>query len=619
MATVLSRALKLPGKKNHDLGEYDPLTQADSDESEDDLVINIQKNGLKNGKSIVQEGQDADSDVEVGQQKINHRVSKNGSEGLSLAGASSSEQKVVSSMVPCLRTTISLLTVVITMVLVLVCAFVIPCPQKDLLRMWTFNLGQGVLSPLELFDVNNDGVPDILLSFRPLRNDTTQGASRPILMVVALSGVNGSVLWTSTVHEEISSIQCGRLTLASHQEPTCLLTGTSKLLRLVNASSGKSIWTMHPDHVPRGMIKAQALILPDLDGDDASDLLMLMGDSQPTLTFLLVSGKIGKPLGGPVKYNVLGNGKLIVPQVHVTNQGTYYILFGLGNVQAVALRDIFAHTKNRDRFPQVLQKEDQDWENRRSVNQSKLIDVFSGGVEFLQLVTVPGNNCSDLLITTKQGISLLSGQDLEPRWTLNQKNIQSQPAPGFFNEDQHLDFMLEAQSGDRRKKVLVINGETGASVWNATVPWQMHESKTVSVLTADMKSVFLYWGEEPHPASNSSFAGRDVRPRQHLYLLHPTYPSVLLDIINSTASVTASAIGINDLLKDAFYVTVTAEYAPGTSRDIYKPMAVNKIGLRWGMANSNVMSLGAMPSKIKPGDVRRILSRLKFVNQNQKF
>ncbi|TMS15132.1 Protein FAM234B [Larimichthys crocea] len=48
MAAALSRALKLPGKKGSDLGEYDPLTQADSeDESEeDDLVLNYPRNGL---------------------------------------------------------------------------------------------------------------------------------------------------------------------------------------------------------------------------------------------------------------------------------------------------------------------------------------------------------------------------------------------------------------------------------------------------------------------------------------------------------------------------------------------------------------------------------------------
>ncbi|XP_069087548.1 protein FAM234B isoform X2 [Pleurodeles waltl] len=532
------------------------------------------------------------------------------------------EEKVVPSVVPCLRTAAFLLTVIIAMVLVLLCAFLIPCPQKDLLSTWSLRLGQetGVTSPLDIFDVNNDGVPDILLSFSPLRNDSTQGTSRPLVTVVSLSGVNGSILWTSQIHEVLHSIYCGRLLMADRDKPTCLLTGSSKFLRLLNASSGKTIWTMSSARIPSLKMTAPAFILPDLDGDETSDLLVLLiGENQPDLSFLLVSGGTGKIIGGLVKYSILGDGKLVGPQIYVTGRGAYYVLFGLGNVQAVALRDIYAQAKNRDAIPPVLVKQDQDWEKRRSGNVSELINIYSGGVEFLQLVPASDNNCSDLLITTKHGLSLLSGQNLEPRWTLNLKNIQSDPTPGYFNEDRILDFMLQVQSGNRLKKVLVINGKTGTSIWNITVPWRKHESKAASVLTADLKSIFLYWGEEPHLASNSSFSGTDELPRYHLYLLHPNYPSVLLDLFNSTATVTATAVGVSDPQKDAFYITVTADSAQGNTRDSYRPLAVSKLGLRWAMAHSNVVSLGAVPLKIKPMEVRRILSRLKFVSQEQKF
>lgn len=47
----------------------------------------------------------------------------------------------------------------------------------------------------------------------------------------------------------------------------------------------------------------------------------------------------------------------------------------------------------------------------------------SGGVEFLQMMKTPDTNCSNLLITSKEGLILLQGQDLEPRWTLEMQNI----------------------------------------------------------------------------------------------------------------------------------------------------------------------------------------------------
>lgn len=139
MADYMSPSL-FSGKKSPDLGEYDPLTQADSDESEDDLVLNLQKNGgVKNGKSPLGEVQDVDSDVEVGmtKQHLSEGVVEEYPES-----TSNLEQKATSSLMPYIRTAIFLLTLVVSMVLVLVCAFLIPCPPRDLHNTWVRNLGQ---------------------------------------------------------------------------------------------------------------------------------------------------------------------------------------------------------------------------------------------------------------------------------------------------------------------------------------------------------------------------------------------------------------------------------------------------------------------------------------------
>jgi len=53
---------------------------------------------------------------------------------------------------------------------------------------------------------------------------------------------------------------------------------------------------------------------------------------QPDVFFILVSGKTGTALGGPVKYNINGEGKVIGPQVHITSRGAIYILFGFGKM-----------------------------------------------------------------------------------------------------------------------------------------------------------------------------------------------------------------------------------------------------------------------------------------------
>lgn len=140
MADYLPPSL-FSGKKSPDLGEYDPLTQADSDESEDDLVLNLQKNGgVKNGKSPLGEVQDVDSDVEVGMAK--QRLAEGVAEEYPSESGGGLEPKATGSLMPYLRTAVFLLTLVVSMILVLVCAFLIPCPPRDLHNTWSHNLGQ---------------------------------------------------------------------------------------------------------------------------------------------------------------------------------------------------------------------------------------------------------------------------------------------------------------------------------------------------------------------------------------------------------------------------------------------------------------------------------------------
>lgn len=130
------------GKKSPDLGEYDPLTQADSDESEDDLVLDLQQKngGVKNGKSPLGDAPEPDSDAEVAGAAKPH-LSEVTSEGYPSESLGGLEQKATSSIVSYVRTSVFLLTLLISMILVLVCAFLIPCPPRDLHSTWSRHLG----------------------------------------------------------------------------------------------------------------------------------------------------------------------------------------------------------------------------------------------------------------------------------------------------------------------------------------------------------------------------------------------------------------------------------------------------------------------------------------------
>eukprot|EP00069_Balaena_mysticetus_P016613 bmy_01974T0 len=545
----------LPGKKSPDLGEYDPLTQADSDESEDDLVLNLQQKngGVKNGKSPLGEAPEPDSDAEVTGAGKPH-LSEVTTEGYPLEPLGGLEQKTAPSIASYVRTSVFLLMLVISMALVLVCAFLIPCPPRDLHSTWSRHLGpQG-------------------------------GVSRPPAVLVCLSGMNGSTLWSSPLPEEARDI------------------------------TWKAIWTLDPHYLSNGTLAAPGVVLPDLDEDGIRDLAVLaIGELQPDLCFLLVSGRTGSPVGRPVKYNIVGVGNLIGPQVYITTSGAAYILFGFGNIQAVALRDIFVQAQNRDSLPPSLQIDEPEWERRRSINLSELIDVYSDGVELLQVVKVPDSNSSKLLITTRRGLVLLQGQNLTPSWTLSLQGLRSQPTPGYFTDDETLDFLLQIPNGVGMKKVMVVDGASGLVAWSYSIPCHMEETPATSAAAVDQKSVFLFWAEGLSAASPNPdvVPGTEPPSLHHLYLLHPAFPSILLDLANATGTVTASEVGINDLWKDAFYVTRTT----GPSSEGHPaPLVVSKLSLRWALMEGQVVQLKETTPKIGRGELRRFLSRIKFVD-----
>lgn len=72
-------------------------------------------------------------------------------------------------------------------------------------------------------------------------------------------------------------------------------------------------------------------------------------------------------------------------------------------------------------------------------------------------------------------------------------------------------------------------------------------------------------------------------------------------------------VGINDLQKDAFHITVTT-----TSTSEKQPgfLSVSKLGLKWAMMTQGrmVWLKDSTTPKISRGEVRRFLARLKFVD-----
>nr|XP_040046189.1 protein FAM234B [Gasterosteus aculeatus aculeatus] len=685
MAAALSRALKLPGKKGSDLGEYDPLTQADSeDESEeDDLVLNYPRNGLagslgagssklrgsRSGRLVgdedeAQEDEDdedewrerlpaksrADRDDVTGAQYRSHRDSDRGGEGRAGPGASGgsgvgahgadAEQKRRRAR-NAVRSAFFLVPLVCAALLVLLCAFLLPCQKRELEKrpQWESALGEagGVTPPaLSLWDVDGDSVEDVFLGVTEWTNDTRPALGNKVYSAVALSGVSGQVLWRKVMRESVMYIQCG-LQYSGQPSPVVLLIGKSVLMA-VNGTTGKTLWLVQLKN-----IESQAVLLPDLQGDLVPDLLVatLPADETLDLSLTLLSGRTGAKLGHPVPFNLTGQGKLIGPLLHETQQGAYYILFGLGNVEAISLRDVYIRaTMGKMPITQALRGKDTGWEGLKKTNSSSFIHIYRGSerVEFL-LPLLPGlgdnHNSLDpawnlnssksdwVLVYGSSKLSVLRQKDIRKEWTFNSGPIHSQPAPGHFNDDGILDLFIQ-HSANGIMKALVVDGANGHLLWSAEFVCPRLVLETSAIATSTGQSAFLFWAGDPIKAPKNvttatvspGVAAAEPLIRK-LFLLHPAHATVLLELTSTTDTAVTSAVSYQERTKDASYITVssrpTADSEPGAR-------VIKSTSLRAAVIKGQIVRLeesGKSGGVVKPGafEVNKFFRGLSFKHQ----
>ncbi|XP_039621613.1 protein FAM234B isoform X2 [Polypterus senegalus] len=630
MAAALSRALKLPGKKTHDLGEYDPLTQADSDESEDELVLNYSKNGFTQNGAVTSEPRS--TAVSSGHRPaagLTEEVHKQQSQRWTLEEkhevepVSDSNTKAQTGVVPVLRTAAFLLTVLTCTLLVLLCAFLIPCrPDAFWPAQWNKSFeqpGEVALPPLEIWDVDNNSIPDVLISMSLPINESNGRDENSVFVVRALSGIDGETLWTQPIPEEVRFIQCGLQGLGTGTEDVCLLIGTTQLLRAVFARTGATLWEIKAGLVQEEIV-APALQVMDLDEDSRPDLLVtVLPADEFDISFLLISGANGSPVGAPVSFNLTGQGKLIGPQLHVTKGGAHYILFGYGSVEATSLRDIFIQANKKAVLPQNLRPREQSWEKLRRVNSSNLIHIFSGLVEHLVSLSLTPVNCSDLLVASKSRLSLLKGRDLQLRWSTPIHSLHSPPTVGIFNEDKTPDILLQESFDNGLKKVLIIDGYTGQSLWQAVFVSHQRDVEGTSIMTSTGQTAFLFWGGALHPGKNGSTtvpeSSQDTAGLQHLYLLHPMYPTILLELTSNADHVVKTAVRSVAQKKDGFYVSIATR--PSLNASIRRPrdQVVNRLSLKKAVAHSKIVTIAAPSHILGPFEVRNFFSKLNFKEQ----
>ncbi|XP_067662183.1 protein FAM234B-like isoform X2 [Haliotis asinina] len=357
-------------------------------------------------------------------------------------------------------------------------------------------------------DIDGDGLPDVLVGLahgadlskvNSLTENNSlkkyceqQGLIYPCVgFVLALRGTDGKELWRIPTRSEVMLMMCD-IDVNLDGAKDCIVTGRQSTVQAVDLRKGKTLWfsdgAEYPAYFTQTWNVYQPVLLPDVDADGVEDIVVSHGGDpniEPEVhnrtagRLIILSGATGKPLG---KYLVLPDSKetYMTPVKYTARDGSQYLLFGSGgetvpgDLMAIALPDLYTvtdqkvlpHSKGDFGWKKILPKYSDN--NIMYLYRGKLKGVMVPPV----IVDVDNDGEKDILVSAFDGeMVMLDGKTLTAKWRTGFPNMESYstPAPGYFNDDNVLDFMVHWSSGAwpeyTSSDTLVLNGRNGKTLW----------------------------------------------------------------------------------------------------------------------------------------------------------
>ncbi|NXP50740.1 F234A protein, partial [Heliornis fulica] len=97
---------------------------------------------------------------------------------------------------------------------------------------------------------------------------------------------------------------------------------------------------------------------------------------------------------------------------------------------------------------------------------------------------------------------------------------------------------------------MIVESGSGAVQWDLKLNSRAESPGPATLSTADHRSTFLMWGEYQAEGNET----RSRLPLQKLYLFHPSYTNVLLELRNSTDQIAAFSAALFERSRHACYV-----------------------------------------------------------------
>uniref|UniRef100_T1JFB9 FAM234A/B beta-propeller domain-containing protein n=1 Tax=Strigamia maritima TaxID=126957 RepID=T1JFB9_STRMM len=383
----------------------------------------------------------------------------------------------------------------------------IGCSHMEVEDVWIKNFPKLLTeSAIRLNDVNQDGVLDILIGFAtgadgynvPLFTcDIYFNGIKPCFGgVLALDGSTGAELWRHFTDHEVFALNCNG-DLDSDGVHDCLAGGRAGTFEAINGKNGNLMWKFESKKVKNDIMNVYtAQFVRDLNEDGVIDVLAAHGGdalAEPGSKYrlsgklLLLSGKDGKLLQGTGVPDQQES--YYSPQILIHPDGTELIIFGTGG----------------ETHPGGLWYIKLDDFLRGNINKAILIikDSYKGVMAPPVLADITGDNVEDIIISLfNSTVYAFNGLNFEQIWnyTVPSSETYSTPAPGYFDDDNVLDFLIKHQIGPGfpvyfYSQTNILSGATGKPILKQ--PLEDTVGAQASGLTISLQGqgndIFLYW------------------------------------------------------------------------------------------------------------------------------
>ncbi|NWY29578.1 F234A protein, partial [Pheucticus melanocephalus] len=512
------------------------------------------------------------------------------------------------------RTAAFFISLFLCLIIVFAFSFIIPCPERPVSeRTWFQYYNNTVPYPfLAIADVSEDKVQDVLFAFKSgnsSRLNTScldEGLPSPCAFVAAVSGRNGSVLWESPAAEEVQWLQCDIQQLGTAPTPGCLVVEKPLSLTAISLNTGEVLWRQSRDFGANYTVLTPLSVIPDVDNDRVQDLMIFLTKEGQVKVFIY-SGKTGQQVGSMGSLRVDGTAGHVRLQLH--SSSSYFLfytgtaLLGNSSVYAYSLKDLCSTVVGVEVKLPSFQV---DSHLEKNIDRATHLLSLLRFEDIHYLTKVPGRSRDNILVVDSEMAKLISTKDLHTVWTLNVSRVLSEPLLGYYKPDAH-GVVLESEIGPNRKKVMIVESESGAVQWELMLNSGPGSPGPATLPTADHRSAFLMWGDFQEP-------GNETRPRaplQKLYLFHPSYTNVVLELRNSTDQIIAFTAALFERSRHACYVLLRGPQpseGPG-------PVSLMKRKLKEDVAVSRVLWLRRTPGD-EEQHIRDRLYRMRFQSRD---